>query len=69
MNEKRKSVAGTDWRFRLHEIIFEADTPAGKAFDIGLLVCILLSVMAVLLESVAEIRARYGTLFIEKLGK
>lgn len=62
MNEKRKSVAETDWRFRLHEIIFEADTPAGKAFDIGLLVCIVLSVMAVLLESVAGIRARYGTI-------
>ena len=29
---------------RLHEIIFEADTPGGKAFDLTLLVCIVLSV-------------------------
>jgi voltage-gated potassium channel len=50
------------WRARLHEIIFEADTPAGKAFDIALLVCIVLSVLAVLLESVATIREQYGQL-------
>jgi voltage-gated potassium channel len=49
------------WRAKAHEIIFEADTPAGKAFDIALIVTILLSVVAVLLESVAPIRARYGS--------
>ena len=48
-------------RALLHEIIFEADTPAGKAFDIALLVAIVISVIAVLLESVVEIRAQYGT--------
>ncbi len=47
-------------RHRLHEIIFEADTAAGKAFDVALLVTILLSVIAVLLESVASIREEYG---------
>ena len=46
------------WREHLHEIIFEADTPAGKAFDVGLLVVIVLSIAAVLLESVAEIRTQ-----------
>ena len=50
------------WRERLHEIIFEAETPAGKAFDLALLVCIVASVATVLLESVASIRAQYGTL-------
>jgi len=45
---------------RLHEIIFEADTPAGKAFDIVLLVLIVLSVIAVMLESVASVRQQYG---------
>jgi len=50
----------THWRHRLHEIIFEADTPAGKAFDVALLVAILLSIGAVLLESVASIRERWG---------
>jgi voltage-gated potassium channel len=48
------------WRTRLHEVIFEADTPAGRAFDIGLLITILGSVLAVMLESVAEIRQRHG---------
>lgn len=47
-------------RARLHDIIFEAETPEGKAFDVVLLVLILLSVFAVLLESVAGIRARWG---------
>ena len=51
----------TGIRARIHEIIFEADTPAGKMFDIALLVAIVLSVAAVLLESVSGIRQRYGT--------
>ena len=48
-------------RAKLHEIIFEADTTEGKAFDIALMIAIILSVIAVLLESVAGVRARYGT--------
>lgn len=50
----------TPWREKLHEIIFEADTPFGKAFDIGLLICIVLSILAVSLETVAHIRVEYG---------
>lgn len=50
----------SEWRHRLHEIIFEADTRAGRAFDIALLVGIILSVITVALESVPEIRVRYG---------
>jgi voltage-gated potassium channel len=49
-----------NWRARLHEVIFEADTPLGKAFDVALLWAILLSVLAVMLESVSTIRAAYG---------
>jgi voltage-gated potassium channel len=56
--DPRSAAAG--WRARLHEVIFEADTPLGRAFDVTLLVCIALSVVAVLLESVASIRARWG---------
>ena len=52
------------WRRRLHEIIFEADTPAGKAFDVGLLVAIGLSVLVVMLESVTEIRDLHSTKLI-----
>lgn len=51
---------GSAWRARLHEVIFEADTPLGKRFDIALLVLIFLSVLAVLLESVRELRENYG---------
>lgn len=47
-------------RKRLGDIIFETDTPAARAFDVALLWAILLSVALVLLESVAEVRARYG---------
>lgn len=42
----------SDWREKLHEIIFEADTPAGKAFDVALLVAILMSVVATCLQTV-----------------
>src|SRR5688572_5100791 len=48
------------WRARLHELIFEADTPAGRRFDVLLLIIIGLSVLAVCLESVRDLRSRYG---------
>ena len=50
----------TGLRRRLHEVIFEADTPAGKAFDVALLAAILLSVLVVMLESVVAYRVAYG---------
>jgi len=40
------------WQQKLHEIIYEADTPAGKWFDIVLLLFIVASVLFVMLESV-----------------
>ena len=36
-----------NWRDKIHEIIFEADTPLGKWFDIILILCIVLSVIVV----------------------
>ncbi|MFG0283329.1 MAG: ion transporter [Phycisphaerales bacterium JB039] len=48
------------WRYKLHEVIFEADTTLGKAFDIALLVAIVLSVLAVTLETVEPIRQAMG---------
>lgn len=47
-------------REKLYVIIFEAETPLGKAFDIALLWLISISVLAVLLESVAEIQENFG---------
>jgi voltage-gated potassium channel len=49
-------------RSRLHESIFEADTPVGKLFDVLLIVSIILSVIMVMLDSVGSIRASYGRL-------
>nr|WP_315468844.1 ion transporter [uncultured Undibacterium sp.] len=51
------------WRLRLYTIIFEADTKAGRAFDIALILAILLSVLFVMLGSVATINAKYSSLF------
>ncbi len=48
------------WRERWYEIIFEADTRAGKTFDVLLLIAIFLSVLTVILDSVKSINLRYG---------
>jgi len=47
------------WRRHLHAVIFEAKTPVGKAFDILILMLIVLSVIVVMLDSVAEIHNKY----------
>jgi len=47
-------------REKLYTIIFGTDTPAGKRFDVILLVLILLSTLAVMLESISELRDEYG---------
>ncbi len=59
-SEKLKSAPPSKLRRKLHEIIYEADTPAGKLFDIVLLFLIILSIVAVMLESVAGIKFKYG---------
>lgn len=52
----------TGWRKRGHEIIFEADTRAGLAFDVALIFAIIASTLVVMLDSVASIRASHGEL-------
>ena len=47
-------------RDKLRIIIFEADTKAGRRFDVSLIVLILLSVLTVMLDSVPQINAEYG---------
>ena len=51
-------------REKLYIIIFGTDTPAGKYFDITLLWAIVLSTIAVMLESVKEIQEEYGSLLL-----
>jgi len=51
------------WRDQLHEIIYEADTKAGKLFDVILLWLILASIALVMLESVRDYDLKYHRLF------
>ena len=53
----------TPLKEKLHEIIFEADTPAGKAFDVWLLIFILASVLVVILDSVPTLHDRFSVTF------
>jgi voltage-gated potassium channel len=57
-----KTQKDTSWKHRLHEIIYEADTKAGKIFDVVLLVAILASVLLVMLESVESFDAKHHDL-------
>ncbi len=50
------------WRKRLHDVIFEAETPSGRFFDIALLVAILASVLVAMLDSVPSIAASHHDL-------
>jgi voltage-gated potassium channel len=49
-----------NWRHTLYQIIYQANTPAGKGFDIALIILILASVLTVMLDSVAEINQSHG---------
>ncbi|BBI59810.1 hypothetical protein HSBAA_11160 [Vreelandella sulfidaeris] len=52
-----------DLRVRLFHIIFESDTPGAKAFDIALIVAILMSVAVIMLSSIEIYAERYGHIF------
>ena len=52
------------WKYKLHEIIYEADTPLGKAFDIGLFIVIIFSIILVMLESVKPFDAKYHDILL-----
>ena len=57
-----KGIIPDNFRKKLHTIVYEADTPAGRFFDLSLMVLIIISVAAVILESVASIKIVYGHL-------
>ena len=60
--------AGTkapDLRERVRKIIFEADAPAGKAFDVALIITIIVSVLAVILDTIPSITAEQQA-FLQK---
>lgn len=60
MQTEFKEPASAGWRQRVYELVFEAETPSGRIFDITLISLILLSVLAVFLESVRSIREIFG---------
>lgn len=63
------SYETSPWRQRLHTIVFEADTPAGRAFDVALIICILASVAVVVMESIPSIGTRWREqLFAAEMG-
>jgi voltage-gated potassium channel len=51
--------AHPNWKEKLHEVIYEADTLAGKIFDIVLLIFIIASIALVMLESISTIDNKY----------
>mgnify|MGYP006306044691 CR=1 FL=1 len=60
-DDKRKKPAKA-WKSLIHEVIFEADSPAGKTFDVFLIISILVSVLIVMLDSISAVSVRYGNL-------
>lgn len=50
------------WRLRLYTVIFEAETPAGRRFDLALVWLIIASVTVVMLDSFEVLQARWGAL-------
>lgn len=60
MNQPRKLKG---WRAKIHEVIYGTHTPAGKLFDIILLVAILYSIIIIMLESVKSYDEKYHDFF------
>src|SRR5688572_29337803 len=61
MQVQKKETIG--WRKRLHDVIYESNTKAGKVFDIALLVLIVFSIITVMLNSVKSFNRQYAQLF------
>ncbi|MBP8793136.1 MAG: ion transporter [Lutibacter sp.] len=59
MRLEEKNIKNTNWKNQLHKIIYEADTPAGKWFDLMLIITIIISIILVMLESVHSFDAKY----------
>ena len=54
----------SSWQHRLHEIIYESNTKAGKVFDVSLLFLIIVSIVVVMLDSVFRWHLEYGQFFL-----
>jgi len=52
-------AGNSNLKFRIHQVIFESDTLAGKGFDVTLLIMILSSVVVVVIETIPAIHENY----------
>lgn len=55
-----EGFALSPWREKLNEVIFGSETPAGRNFDVILIVMIFLSALVVMMDSVEEFSKRYS---------
>jgi voltage-gated potassium channel len=62
-NESELGKPAQPWRRRMHEVIFESETPAGRAFDKIIITAILVSVAVVIADSVPALNRRFRTAF------
>jgi voltage-gated potassium channel len=62
-NESELGKPTEPWRRRMHEVIFESETPAGRLFDKVIVVAILVSVAVVILDSVPALNQRHRGAF------
>ena len=60
---KEEAPSQNNWRSKIFKIIYHADTPAGKWFDIMLIVFILISVLTIILDSVEKLHIDHGEFF------
>ena len=60
MSIQSKEENQHNWREKLFKVIFEAETKAGKNFDIVLLILIFISIILVMIESVPSLLKEYS---------
>ena len=60
MPEKISDTPDLSLRKRTYKIIFESDSPAGKSFDVLLIIAIIISVATVLFDSIENVNASIG---------
>ncbi len=68
MDNKQRNQSLKPWQRFIHEIIFEAETRSGKLFDELLIICILLSVGVVMLDSIESVCQIAVWVFILYIG-
>ncbi len=55
----------TPLQLKFYEVIFGTETPAGKWFDIGLILVIVVSVAVIMLDSISSMDQRFGNTFLQ----